>query len=158
MKNSTRSYPRVHVDTARSGAVVQAGGVLLTRAAEATGLTAGLRAELGPWRKPLAVHDPGKVVSDLALSLALGGDCLADLSLLRAEPGVYGQVASEATVSRTLSTLAGDADAAVRAVSRARAAARDRAWALAGEAAPGHGASAAEPLVVDLDATIVIAH
>ena len=60
-----------------------------------------------------AAHDPGKVASDLALSLALGGDCLADLSLLRAEPGVYGAVASEATVSRTLSTLAGDVDAVV---------------------------------------------
>lgn len=158
MKNSTRSYPRVHVDTARSGAVAQAGGVLLTQAAEITGLTASLKAELSPWRKPLAAHDPGKVASDLALSLALGGDCLADLSVLRAEPDVYGAVASEATVSRMLSTLAGDADAAVRAVNRARASARQRAWALAGTKAPGHGATAADPLVVDLDATIVIAH
>lgn len=90
MKNSTRSYPRVHVDTARSGAVAQAGGVLLTQAAEITGLTASLKAELSPWRKPLAAHDLGKVASDLALSLALGGDCLADLSVLRAEPDVYG--------------------------------------------------------------------
>lgn len=73
MKNSTRSYPRVHVDTARSGAIAQAGGVLLTRAAEATGLTAALRAELSTWRKPSALHDPGKVTSDLALSVALGG-------------------------------------------------------------------------------------
>ncbi len=158
MKNSTRSYPRVHVDTARSGAVAQAGGVLLTQAAEVTRLTACLRAELGRWRKPLATHEPGKVACDLALSLALGGDCLADLALLRAEPGVYGTVASEATVSRTVTALAGDADAALRAVNRARAAARERAWALAGDAAPGQGATAADPLVVDLDATIVIAH
>lgn len=75
-------------------------GALLTQATEVTGLTAGLRPGLGRWRKPLAVHDPGKIQSDLALSLTLGGDCLADLSLLRAEPGVYGRVASEATVSR----------------------------------------------------------
>lgn len=158
MKHSTRSYPRVHVDTARSGAVAQAGGVLLTRAAEATGLTASLRAELSTWRKPSAVHDPGKITSDLALSLALGGDCLADLGLLRAAPGVYGNVASEATVSRTLGALAVDADTAVRAINRARASARQRAWAMAGDAAPGHGATAADPLVIDVDATIVIAH
>ncbi|SOC55288.1 Transposase DDE domain group 1 [Ornithinimicrobium cerasi] len=88
--------------------------MLLTGAAEATGLTAGL---LAAWRKPLATHDPGKVASDLALSLALGGDCLADPGLLRAEPGL-GNVASEATVSRTLTTLAGDADAALRAINR----------------------------------------
>ncbi len=109
MKHSTRSYPRIHVDTARCGAVAQAGGVLLTGAVEVSGLTAALKAQLGPWRRPLAMHDPGKVLSDLTLSLALGGDCLADLGLLRSEPGVYGTVASEATVSRTLSTLASDA-------------------------------------------------
>lgn len=158
MKHSTRSYPRVQVDTARSGAVAQAGGVLLTEVAEVTGLTSGLKAGLRRWRKPTATHDPGKILSDLALSLALGGDCLADLGLLRAEPGVYGQVASEATVSRTISALAGDAGAATRAVNTARAAARARAWDLAGEAAPGHGVTAGDPLIIDLDATVVIAH
>lgn len=54
----TRSYPRVDLDTARSGAVAQAGGVLLTRAAEATGLTASLRAELGRWSKPRPEPSP----------------------------------------------------------------------------------------------------
>ncbi|NLT57186.1 MAG: IS1380 family transposase [Actinomycetales bacterium] len=158
MKHSTRSYPLIHVDTARSGAVGQAGGVLLTRAAEITGLTAGLRAGLGRWRKPLAVHDPGKVVSDLALSLAVGGDCLADLATLRSEPGVYGHVASPATVSRTMSALAGDTRAALRAINQARATAREQAWALAGTDSPGHGACATDPLIVDIDATLVIAH
>ena len=136
------------MDTARSGAVAQAGGVLLTQAAEATGLTASLRAELGRWRKPLAIHDPGKVASDLALSLALGGDCLADLALLRAEPGVYGNVASEATVSRTVTALAGDADAALRSDQPGP---RGRAGTGVGAgrvpATPGHGATAADPLV-----------
>jgi hypothetical protein len=49
---------------------------------------------LSPWRRPLAVHDPGNIVLDLAIALALGGDCLADVNLLRAEPGVFGRVAS----------------------------------------------------------------
>jgi hypothetical protein len=40
----------------------------------------------------------------------------------------------------------------------ARAAARARVWALAGEHAPDHEASAASPLVIDLDATLVTAH
>lgn len=132
--------------------------MLLTRTAEVTGLTAALKPELGRWRKPLATHEPGKVVCDLALSLALGGDCLADLGMLRSEPGVYGHVASEATVSRTVTTLAEDADAAIRAISRARASARERACVMAADGAPGHGATAADPLVVDLDATIVVAH
>lgn len=29
--------------------------------------------------------------------MALGGDCLADIALLRSEPGLYGPVASDAT-------------------------------------------------------------
>ncbi len=41
-----------------------------------------MSAALSVWRKPLAVHDPAKVVLDLALTLALGGDCLADIALV----------------------------------------------------------------------------
>jgi len=59
------------------------GGVLLTSAVAASGLGAGLSQALSPWRKPLAVHDPAKVLLDLAVTLALGGDCLADVAVLR---------------------------------------------------------------------------
>ena len=52
-------------------------------------------------------HDPGKILTDLALMFALGGDCLADVATLRAEPEVYGPVASDPTISRLLTTLAG---------------------------------------------------
>src|SRR5665811_861805 len=127
----TGLYPRVRVDTSATAALGQAGGVLLTRTVTATGLDRFLSSALAGWRKPLAVHDPGKIITDLALSLALGGDCLADLAVLRAEPGVYGRVASDPTVSRAITTLASDAPGALKAISTARAAARERAWALA---------------------------
>ena len=158
MKKRSRFYPRVHVDTADVPAVGHAGGVLLTETVAAAGLDMGLSAALAPWRKPLAVHDPGKVVVDLALALALGGDCLADVALLRAEPAVFGRVASDPTVSRCIDALAADAPAALRAIDSARAAARARVWALAGKHAPDYGADAAAPLIVDLDATLVTAH
>ncbi len=87
-------YPRVRVDTSATAAVGQAGGVLLTRTVTATGLDRLLSAP-GPVAQAVAVHDPGKIITDLALSLALGGDCVADLAVLRAEPGVYGRVASD---------------------------------------------------------------
>ena len=103
----TGLYPGVRVDTSATAAVGQAGGVLLTRTVAATGLDRLLSRALARWRKPLAVHDPGKIITDLALSLALGGDCLADLAVLRAEPGVYGRVASDLTVSRAIATLVG---------------------------------------------------
>ena len=107
----TGLYPGVRVDTSATAAVGQAGGVLLIRTVAVTGLDRFMSAALSRWRKPLAVHDPGKVITDLALSLALGGDCLADLAVLRTEPGVYGRVASDPTVSRAIAALAGDAPA-----------------------------------------------
>ena len=90
MSNSTGFYPRIQVDTTNSGAVGQAGGVLLTETIAAAGLGPAMSAALSGWRKPLAVHDPAKVILDLAVTLALGGDCLADMALLRGEPGLYG--------------------------------------------------------------------
>jgi hypothetical protein len=158
VKKRSRFYPHVRVDTSNSRAVGQAGGVLLTEAVTVAGLDAALSAALASWRKPLAVHDPGKVVLDLAVSLVLGGDCLADIGLLRAEPGVYGRVASDPTVSRTIDALATDAAAALKALDVARAAARVRVWALAGQHAPDHRMTAAAPLVIDIDATLVTAH
>jgi hypothetical protein len=81
--------------------------VLLTETIRTSGLGSGLSAALSGWHKPTAVHDPAKIVLDLAVTLASGGDCLADLAVLRAEPGVYGRVASDPAVSRTI-----DVDAA----------------------------------------------
>ena len=154
----TGLYPRVRVDTSPTAAIGQAGGVLLTRTVTATGLDRFLSSALAGWRKPLAIHDPGKIITDLALSLALGGDCLADLGLLRTEPGVYGRVASDPTVSRAITALAAEAPAALAAIDSARAGSRQRAWQLAGQHAPDHATSAKHPLVIDLDATLVTSH
>ena len=41
-----------------------------------------------------------------SLAVALGGDCLADVAMLRAVPAVFGPVASDPTVSRLIDTLA----------------------------------------------------
>ncbi|OMH22980.1 IS1380 family transposase, partial [Tersicoccus phoenicis] len=159
MSNSTGLYPSVRVDGAGAGIVSEAGGLLLTRTVQASGLGAGLSAVLGPWRKPLAVHDPGKIITDLALSLAMGGDCLADVDRLRAQPAVFGPVASDPTVSRLVRALSTAAPAkALSAVNAARAAARAHVWSLAGEQSPIHGATAGDPLIVDLDATLITAH
>ena len=154
---STGSYPRVHVDTAKVTAVGQAGGILLTETIRAAGLDRALSEALSRWRKPLAVHDPGKIIRDLAVSLVLGGEALSDLATLRAEPGVYGPVASDPTVSRLIAALAEDADKAIKAIAGARQQARATVWALAGEHAPDHESTAEDP-VIDLDASLITAH
>lgn len=158
MKKITRSYPSVRVDAAPVAAAGSAGGVLLTTTADVTGLSRFLGEGLSSWRKPTAVHDPAKVVMDLAVTLALGGDCLSDAAPIRSEPGIDGRVASEATVSRTVTTLARDAGRVLTAVAVARKAARAVAWAAAGDDAPNHVATAADPLIVDLGATFITAH
>ena len=158
MKKATGVYPRPDVDTAGTQVVSQAGAVLLTETITRVGLDHALSSALGRWRPRLAVHDPAKVLLDLALGLAVGGDCLADVAVLRSEPRVFGLVASDPTVSRTIDRLAPDATAALAAIDTARATARARAWRLAGDHAPDHGIDEGRPLVIDVDATLVTAH
>ena len=66
MKKPTLYYPSVTIDGAGASVVPHAGATLLLRTAQAVGLTEALRECLGPWRRPLAIHDPAKVVLDLA--------------------------------------------------------------------------------------------
>jgi Transposase DDE domain group 1 len=153
--NNTARRTKITVSADGRGLVSQAGALLLAEAARVTGLGQGLPAGLARWRAPRAVHDPGKILTDLVMALALGGDCLADIAVLRAQPGLFGPVASDPVVSRLISALAADGPRALRAIRRARAAARERAWALAGDRAPGADGSL---IPVDIDATIVIAH
>jgi hypothetical protein len=152
---ATARRPKITVSADGSGIVSQGGALLLTQTLRATGLDRGLTAALERWRASRAVHDPGKIIADLVVMLALGGDCLADIAVLRAQPELAGLVASDPVVSRLVSALAADAPRALRAIRQARAAARERAWALAGDRAPGSNG----PLIpVDIDATIVTAH
>ncbi len=158
MKNSTVFYPQIQATADGGGIITHGGTVLATRTAELSGLTDALRTALAPWRKPLATHDPAKILLDLATSLIVGGDCLADISMVRGRPDVFGLVASDPTVSRLIATLAADPERAVNAIRAARAAARQRVWSLAADQAPDHGRSAKKPLIIDIDATLVTAH
>jgi Transposase DDE domain group 1 len=137
------------------GLVSQAGAVLLWETLRVTDLGRGLSEGLARRRAPRAVHDPGKVIADLAAAVALGGDCLADIAVLREQPKLAGPVASDPVVSWLVAALAADGPQALKAIRAARAAAREQAWALAGENAPGHDGNL---VTIDLDATVVIAH
>jgi Transposase DDE domain group 1 len=144
--------PWLSVMVGSESLVSQAGGSLLVATARATGLSRELSAGLRRWRRPWAVHDPGKIVLDLAVAVALGGDCAADIAVLRAQPGVFGRVASDPTVSRVVARLAQDVDAALGAIAAARALARQWVWGRAG--VPVQDGK----VVIDLDATLVTAH
>ena len=154
MQNTVRRT-KITVSADGTGLVSQAGTLLLAETARVAGLGDVLSAGLARWRAPRAMHDPGKVLTDLAMALALGGDCLADVAVLRAQPELAGPVASDPVVSRLVSALAAEGPRALQAIRKARAAARERAWARAGDRAPGADGSL---VTVDIDATIVIAH
>ena len=148
----TARSPKIMVSGDGTGIVSQAGGLLLTQALRVTGLDRGLDAALERWRPARAVHSPGKIITDLAVALALGGDCLADVAVLRAQPELFGPVASDPVVSRLVTRLAADAPRALKAIRTARATARQQAWDLACDAAPGADGGL---VTVDIDATIV---
>jgi len=152
---NTSCRSKITVSADGKGLVSQTGGLLLAETLRVTGLGAGLSAGLERWRTPRAVHDPGKILTDLVVTLALGGDCLADAAMLRAHPELCGPVASDPVISRLVAALAADAPRALRVIRKARATARERAWSLAGDAAPGGDAGL---VTVDIDATIVTAH
>ena len=152
--NLTAVRPKLQVSADGTGIISQAGAVLLTKTVRVTGLDRQLSAGLQRWRAPRAIYDPGKIIADLAVAVALGGDCLADIAVLRSQPDLSGPVASDPVVSRLIAQLAADAPRALKAIRAARAAARDRAWALAADAAPGTDGAL---VTVDIDATVVTA-
>ena len=97
----TARRPKIMVSADGTGIVSQAGGAAAgPDAAGQRAWTRGLAAALERWRPARAVHDPGKIIADLAVTLALGGDCLADVAMLRAQPELSGPVASDPVVSR----------------------------------------------------------
>ena len=66
--------------------VSHAGGVLLVETARRSGLAKELAARCRAWRRTLAVHDPGKIVLNLALMVVLGGDAACDTINTRVSP------------------------------------------------------------------------
>ncbi len=64
----------------------QAGALLLADMVRKSVLNTAISVALTPWRKLRAVHDPGKILLDVALAVALGGGCLADIGMLFPDP------------------------------------------------------------------------
>ena len=144
--NSRGSAVEVRADA--DGIISHAGVGLLVELADRLGLTGALGWRAGRGRRRR--HPEAWVLRDLAVMLADGGDCLSDLGVLRAQPELFGEVASTPTAWRVVERLATDPDGLAR-LRAARAHARARAW-----QAGAHPDS--ELLLVDLDATLVDAH
>jgi hypothetical protein len=150
--------PRLVLDPVRESLVSSAGGLLIRQTLRLSGAQRALSVALAPWRGRRATHDPGKIVCDLATAVALGGDCLADLAVVRAQPGIFGSVASDPTVSRLVSTLAADIDTVLPAIRSARAQARAAVWSRRRPLGGTPGTRSGGQVLVDIDATLITAH
>jgi Transposase DDE domain group 1 len=142
-----------------TGQVSHAGSALVAGVADRVGLTRALSAAMAPTRQRRSAHDPGVVLRDLAVMLADGGECLADLGALRDQLDLYGNVASDATAFRVIDSID---EAGLARLRGAVAVARARAWKL-GVRPQRRGEQQQEQerpevTVIDVDATLTTAH
>jgi hypothetical protein len=138
----------VEVTSDGEGLVSHAGSALLAQVADKSGLTAALSVRLADLKQRRSGHDPGRVVRDLAVMLADGGDCLADLGAVREQDALFGAVASDSTAFRVIDQVA-STPGLLDAVADAHARARAHVWALTG---------APERVTIDVDATLLGSH
>jgi DDE family transposase len=97
----------------------------------------------------LPLHDRGKVMVQAMLMLAGGGEACSDIERLRSQPTLFGAVASDSTLYRTIRSL----DAATLAgVWEAMAQARSGVW------RRSSATTGTAPVILDLDASLVDIH
>jgi len=138
----------VEVSSDGDGLVSRAGSALLAQVADKLGLTRALSLRLAGLKQRRRGHDPGRVIRDLAVMLADGGECVSDLGAVRDQEALFGTVASDSTAFRVIDRIASEPEL-LDEFRSAHARARERFWEL-------HGAP--ESLTIDVDATLITAH
>ena len=137
--------------------VSHVGTALLRLLADRAGLTGALSSGLAR-TGVFPVHDRGRVLVDLAVMIADGGEALCDIDVLRHQAEVFGPVASDTTVWRALDEIG---TVQLRRIAVARAKVRARMWHLFGgppEARAARRGIGDGVVVLDVDSTIVLAH
>jgi hypothetical protein len=114
------------VEIAGRDVVNHAGAAVLRLIADRTGLTSGLSQAMTR-REFTPVHDRGRVLADTADLIADGGRVMSDLATLRDQGALFGPIASDPTLWRTLDEVD---DLARRKITRARAKTRAHVWSL----------------------------
>jgi Transposase DDE domain group 1 len=136
----------VEVTADGEGLVSHAGVALLVELADRVGLTDALSGALAGTRERRSAHDPGRVLRDVAVMLADGGECVTDMDAYRGQERLFGAAASETTTHRVLKSIDEQLLDRVRA---ARAAARARVW---------NAGARPESITLNIDATLLAVH
>jgi hypothetical protein len=122
---------KVVVTSDGAGLVSHAGSALLGQVADKVGLTRALSHGLAGVKARRRGHDPGRVVRDLAVMLADGGDAVCDLGAVRDQAVLFGSVCSDSTAFRVIEKIAKD-PVLLDGLREAHARARERVWKLTG--------------------------
>ncbi len=138
----------VEVTADGAGLVSHAGTGLIREVADTVTLTQTLWTGLALLKQRRRGHTPAAVIRDLAVMLADGGECVADLGGIREQEPLFGPVASDSTAFRTIQKIA-ETDGMLDAVRGAHATSRQRFWEL-------HGKPTS--LTLDVDATLINSH
>jgi hypothetical protein len=141
----SRSVRQVEVTTDGRNLVSHAGTALLCEFADRNGLTRRLSEAMAGCGISWHTHDPGVVLTHLAVAIADGADCLCDIDALRKNSELFGEVASVTTAWRAVKATTAPE---LRAIAKAVAKTRETVWA---EAPPGD-------ITIDFDATLLDVH
>ncbi|WP_346925594.1 IS1380 family transposase [uncultured Arthrobacter sp.] len=158
MSKITGVFPSLPVATTGQSLVSHAGLNVVTSFVDALGFRDLCEDRLGQFVPSGARHRPGTILGSLAVMLAGGGEHVSDLDILRTGAGVFGKVASNATVSRFFERTVTNPEVFAYGFATLTRELRSRAWEAAGDRNPALKATALDPLIVDLDATLVTSH
>jgi hypothetical protein len=142
----SRSVRRAKVIPDGKNLVSHAGAALLAELADRSGLTEAMSLSMAECGISWHTHDPGVVLTHLAVAIADGADCLADIAALKEQEDLFGPVASVATAWRAVHATA---SVELRAIALSVATAREHVWA----AHPPEG-----PMIWDFDSTLLNVH
>jgi hypothetical protein len=146
MVKRTTCQRTIEVTADGEGLVSHAGVGLLVELADRVGLTGALSGALAGSRERRSAHDPGRVLRDVAVMLADGGDCVTDMDAYRGQERLFGARASETTTHGVLKSID---DALLARVRDARAAARALVW---------DAGARPETITLNIEATLLTAH
>jgi len=144
--NSTR---RVVVESGGTGVVAHVGLHALGSFADRLGLGDALSSRI-PWSGAgVPIHDRGKVLVQMALTLAGGGESCLDVEHLRIGADLFGSVPSDTTVARTFHEITPSTRAGI---AEAMAEMRSQVW------SRSSATTGSDPVILDIDASLVEIH
>jgi hypothetical protein len=137
------------VESGGAGVVAHVGLHALGAFADRLGLGSLLSKQIPMRGERLPLHDRGKVLIQMALMLAGGGESCADIEHLRLQSDLFGSVPSDTTVFRTFHEIGTPTR---KDLSSSLSEIRSKVWSQAGLT------TSTDPVLLDIDASLVEIH